>query len=276
MGLKPFVFLLLLKIYLIIKVKCYSHKQRFKKRLLQRMLHRGDLFRNFRLQCKRVAYLTPHSCMVSVCALGYSYGTFFEENLFHKNISQEVQKTDHEFHSISFVLPAFTCCGFMLAWQLSKSYLFPKHWFHSISKIIPEHITQVTCGNRKCYSYHLSTMMNYTPILKRKYLWKTISLLSFLCSGRFSTSFDPKVQFSLFTLQTILLLGFKSYRGFKVTGEGASLVAQWLRIRLPMQGTRVRALVWEDPTCRGATKPVSHNYWACAPGACAPQQERLR
>ena len=40
---------------------------------------------------------------------------------------------------------------------------------------------------------------------------------------------------------------------------GASLVAQWLRICLPMQGTRVRALVWEDPTCRGATKPVSHN-----------------
>ena len=25
-------------------------------------------------------------------------------------------------------------------------------------------------------------------------------------------------------------------------------------------GTRVRALVWEDPTCRGATGPVSHNY----------------
>ena len=29
---------------------------------------------------------------------------------------------------------------------------------------------------------------------------------------------------------------------------------------LPMQGTWVRALVWEDPTCRGATGPVSHNY----------------
>ena len=41
---------------------------------------------------------------------------------------------------------------------------------------------------------------------------------------------------------------------------GASLVAQWLRICLPMQGTRVRALVWEDPTCHGATGPVSHNY----------------
>ena len=40
----------------------------------------------------------------------------------------------------------------------------------------------------------------------------------------------------------------------------ASLVALWLRICLPMQGTQVRALVWEDPTCRGATKPVRHNY----------------
>ena len=40
----------------------------------------------------------------------------------------------------------------------------------------------------------------------------------------------------------------------------ASLVAQWLRICLPMQGTRVRVLVWEDPTCHGATGPVSHNY----------------
>ena len=44
----------------------------------------------------------------------------------------------------------------------------------------------------------------------------------------------------------------------------ASLVAQWLRIRLPMQGTWVWALVQEDPTCHRATKPVSHNYWACA------------
>ena len=41
--------------------------------------------------------------------------------------------------------------------------------------------------------------------------------------------------------------------------RGASLVAQWLRICLLMQGTWVRALVWEDPTCRGATRPMSHN-----------------
>ena len=74
----------------------------------------------------------------------------------------------------------------------------------------------------------------------------------------------------------------------------ASLVAQWLRIHLPMQGTRVRGLVREDPTCRGATNPVRHNNWACAlepmshkslssrattteahvPRARAPQQEK--
>ena len=51
---------------------------------------------------------------------------------------------------------------------------------------------------------------------------------------------------------------------------GASLVAQWLRIRLPMQGTWVRALVREDPTCCGATKPVRHNYWACEPQLLKP------
>ena len=42
--------------------------------------------------------------------------------------------------------------------------------------------------------------------------------------------------------------------------RGTSLAAQWLRICLPMQGTRVKPLVQEDPTCRGATKPVDHNY----------------
>ena len=42
-----------------------------------------------------------------------------------------------------------------------------------------------------------------------------------------------------------------------------SLVAQWLGIHLPTQGTWVQSLVQEDPTWRRATKPVHHNYWAC-------------
>ena len=41
---------------------------------------------------------------------------------------------------------------------------------------------------------------------------------------------------------------------------GTSLVAQQLRIHLPMQGTQVRALIQEDPTCRGAAKPVCHYH----------------
>ena len=31
-----------------------------------------------------------------------------------------------------------------------------------------------------------------------------------------------------------------------------------------MQETQVWSLVWEDPTCSGATKPMCHNYGACA------------
>ena len=81
---------------------------------------------------------------------------------------------------------------------------------------------------------------------------------------------------------------------FKKSKSGASLVAQWLRIRLPMQGTRVQSLVREDPTCHGATKPRASQLLslcsrarepqllspraatteACAPRARAPQQEK--
>ena len=57
-----------------------------------------------------------------------------------------------------------------------------------------------------------------------------------------------------------VLFVFLAYSVPKKYRLWASLVAQWLGICLPMQGTRVRALVWEDPTYRGATGPVSHNY----------------
>ena len=42
-----------------------------------------------------------------------------------------------------------------------------------------------------------------------------------------------------------------------------SLVVQGLKICLQHRGAWVRSLVWEDSTCRRATKPVSSNYWAC-------------
>ena len=50
------------------------------------------------------------------------------------------------------------------------------------------------------------------------------------------------------------------YLAIKRNEGRTSLVTQWLRIRLPMQGTRVQGLVREGPTCHRATKPLRHNY----------------
>ena len=55
-----------------------------------------------------------------------------------------------------------------------------------------------------------------------------------------------------------------------------SLVVQWLRIYLPMQGTRVWSLVWEDSTCLGTTKSVCHNYWAPEPPSYLPKPQLLK
>ena len=43
-----------------------------------------------------------------------------------------------------------------------------------------------------------------------------------------------------------------------------SLVVQWLRTCLPMQGTPVWSLLWEDAACLGAPEPMCHSYWARA------------
>ena len=42
-----------------------------------------------------------------------------------------------------------------------------------------------------------------------------------------------------------------------------SLVVQWLRTCLLMHGMLIQSLVWEDNTCRGATKPMLHSDGAC-------------
>ena len=45
-----------------------------------------------------------------------------------------------------------------------------------------------------------------------------------------------------------------------------SLVVQYIRICLPVQGIWVQSLVQEDPMCCRATKPKHHNYWAVLEG----------
>ena len=52
-----------------------------------------------------------------------------------------------------------------------------------------------------------------------------------------------------------------------------SLVVQWFRICLPVQGTWVQSLVWEDPTCCRATKSVNPNYWAWTLEPCSTTRE---
>ena len=51
-----------------------------------------------------------------------------------------------------------------------------------------------------------------------------------------------------------------------------SLVVQWLRIHLPMEGMQVWSLVQEDSTCHRATKSMCCNYWNLHPRAHTPQQ----
>ena len=55
-----------------------------------------------------------------------------------------------------------------------------------------------------------------------------------------------------------------------------SLVAQWIRICLSMQGTQVWSLIWEGSTGRGATKLVSHSYRACELHLLKPESSRAR
>ena len=49
--------------------------------------------------------------------------------------------------------------------------------------------------------------------------------------------------------------------GSEIEKSWTSLVVQWLRICLAVQGTWVQSLVLEDPTHPGATKPVCRYYW---------------
>ena len=64
---------------------------------------------------------------------------------------------------------------------------------------------------------------------------------------------------------------------------GASLVAQWSKICLAMQGTEVEALFWDDPTCLWVTKPMcpcatdsESELWSPQATATEPHAELLK
>ena len=71
-----------------------------------------------------------------------------------------------------------------------------------------------------------------------------------------------------------------SIEGFFFFFLRVSLVVQWLRVHLPLQGSWVRSLVQEDPTCYGSTKPWSleampHNKRSHCNEKPAPHKQRV-
>ena len=63
-----------------------------------------------------------------------------------------------------------------------------------------------------------------------------------------------------------LLPPSESHQDFRL---GTSLMAQWIRIPLPVQGTQVWSLGWEDSTFHEVTKPESCSDWAACSRANA-------
>ena len=57
----------------------------------------------------------------------------------------------------------------------------------------------------------------------------------------------------------------------KIRPLGTSLVVQWLRIHLPMQGTQVQSLAWKDPADCRATKPRAPQLLSLRSRARMPQ-----
>ena len=91
-------------------------------------------------------------------------------------------------------------------------------------------------------------------------------LVGFFCQKAFLTGLASLKENFTRLLQTVLFYSVAP----QVWRQSAEknlhwmfLVDQRLRICLPRQGTWVWSLAWGDSTCHGATKPASHNYWAC-------------
>ena len=89
---------------------------------------------------------------------------------------------------------------------------------------------------------------------------------------------SPDIWGKVSNMKTVMKKRNKKNLRFKQNiCRGTSMVVQWLRVCLSMQGTWVQSLVWEDPTCHAAPglvchncwapslEPVSHNYWGHRP-----------
>ena len=116
--------------------------------------------------------------------------------------------------------------GFLLNW---KQTLWFGEFFHIISSII-------------------SSSLHFSPFSETS----IICIVDFL--------YQPS-QFLIFKIMSLFFCS-TFWEMPSVLSSTSFVLMFWLRIHLAMQGTQVQFLVWEDPTCQGVTKPLSHNYWA--------------
>ena len=125
--------------------------------------------------------------------------------------------------------------------------------------------TKIPCAATKTQCTQIKILINFSFLKKESFCYSEYTdyglTFSFFYILVYSKIFQvPWIIRENYKIEDVISSQESYYLlAIKCQECGASLVAQWLRIRLPVQGTRVRALVWEDPTCRGATKPVRHN-----------------
>ena len=151
--------------------------------------------------------------------------------------------------------------------------------FHWGVGLIPGQGTKVPyamrCGKKNCFSY-FPCCFRFDPGLFRNVFYfpllvdfpdtfllmisNLITLWQRIYSGVISILLIKFVEIC-FMAKNIGYIGKCPHALEKYSAFGTCLVVQWLGIHLPMQDwTRVQSLVWEDPTCCGATKSVHHNY----------------
>ena len=157
-----------------------------------------------------------------------------------------------------------------------------------------ERINKQTCGQmeRKSQSFYrllFGTFQNRSSKWFQPLLWSRLSF-----SGWYKTetqvSNDQRSSLGLGNLLKCFHCILKSNKCNQQVNNGPLINMTWnlilinwycrdfpggavVRICLPMQGTRVPALVREDPTCCRATKPVRHNYWAALKSPWATSTE---
>ena len=181
----------------------------------------------------------------------------------------------HSFSSVTptYSLPQTWSCFSLLCLPMGLPYWIPGLLFHTLSdwqlqlpfqtKLCPDVLFMLLSHAPK-YSIKPS-LLYFSPLYLLLLLYGMLFFLAcflflFIFLSPLPDLLAPYWQWPIFSNYIYLVSSIASGT-YKMLSR-TSLVVQWLRIRLPRQGTRVQALVREDPTCRGATKPVRHNNWS--------------